>query len=62
MPVRHHGRVEQGQLQQIADGYGIGGEQWTMAAQRRGDRLRTMVQVLHTDGQRWTGGCGQRTG
>lgn len=48
--------MEQAQLQQIAQGYGIGGEQWTLVVQLRRGRLRTMVQVQEPDGHRWTAG------
>ena len=42
----------------LAEGYGTGGERWTLTAIPRGRRLQTMVQVVETDGRRWAAGSG----
>lgn len=43
-------------LQALAEGFGAGGERWTLTAQPDRGRLRVMVQVIEPDGHRWISG------
>jgi hypothetical protein len=42
----------------MAEGFGAGGERWTLLTDGTGRRRRTMVQVVETDGRRWGAGFG----
>ena len=42
------------------EGFGAGGERWTLTAQASGSRLRTLVEVVEPGGRRWVAGSGGR--
>jgi hypothetical protein len=48
------------ELPVLAQGFGVGGEQWTLTTQLDRNRVRTMVQVVEPDGRRWGAGFGGR--
>jgi hypothetical protein len=44
--------------QVMAEGFGTGGERWTLTTASSGSRRRTMVEVVEADGRRWGAGFG----
>ena len=48
------------ELPVLAEGFGVGGEHWTLTTQLDRNRVRTMVQVVEPDGRRWGAGFGGR--